>query len=317
MVRSKETASLRNYFIRGRVQTVIPAAALFLLFTLFPLHIQMSIEIKSYIFRFTPGMVHSLWAYRGFILGSVKREFQSRYKGSLLGASWAVISPLSMIFVYLVVFSQVMSAKLPGLNDTMGYGLFLCAGIFTWGYFVEVVNRSIDVFIEHANLLKKSPIPRASLPLIVLLSATLNFIIVFSLFMLFLVATSRFPGSAILALLPLLLIQQTFAVGLGVILGTLNVFYRDVGQMMGIVLQFWFWLTPIVYPPSILPEYIRKLLETWNPLARLISGYQNIILTGQWPDPADFLAPSLLAIISLVLGYVLFKRLSGEMVDEL
>ncbi len=258
-----------------------------------------------------------MWTYRGFVLGSVKREFQVRYLGSLLGAAWTFISPISLIFVYVVVFSQVMRARLPGVTDTLGYGVFLCAGVFTWGYFTEVLNRCLTIFLEQANMLKKSPFPRSSLPLIALLSSTVNFAIVACLFLLFLLLTSRFPGPALIAMLPLLLIQQAMAVGLGVLLGTLNVFFRDVGQLMGIVLQFWFWLTPIVYPPSILPEWIRSLIESWNPMAPLIAGYQQIVLTGRWPEPTDYVVPVIIASGSLILGYLAFRRLSGEMVDEL
>lgn len=264
-----------------------------------------------------PGLARGLWTYRGFILGSVKREFQARYLGSLLGAAWTFIAPITMIFVYVAVFSHVMRVKLPGVGDTLSYSLFLCAGVFTWGYFTEVLNRCLTIFIDQANLLKKSPFPRASLPVIVLLSSTVNFAIVISLFLLFLGLSARFPGPALIAMLPLLLIQQALAVGLGVLLGTLNVFFRDVGQLMGIVLQFWFWLTPIVYPPTILPERIRGLIETWNPMARLMAGYQNIVLTGRWPEPADYLVPSILAAGALVFAYLAFRRLSGELVDEL
>jgi lipopolysaccharide transport system permease protein len=262
-------------------------------------------------------MIRALWRYRGFVLGSVKREFQARYLGSLLGAAWTIISPVAMIFVYVAVFSQVMRARLPGMGDTLSYSLFLCAGIFTWAYFTEVLNRCLTIFIEQANLLKKSPFPRTSLPFIVLLSSTVNFLIVMSLFVVFLALVQRFPGAALIAMLPLLLIQQALAVGLGVLLGTLNVFFRDVGQLMSIVLHFWFWLTPIVYPPTILPGWVRELIQQWNPMARLVKGYQDIVLTGRWPDPADYLVPVTVAAVSLLLGYLAFRRLSAEMVDEL
>jgi lipopolysaccharide transport system permease protein len=264
-----------------------------------------------------PGLIRALWTYRGFVLGSVKREFQTRYLGSLFGATWSIISPISMIFVYLVIFSHIMRAKLPGVGDTLSYGLFLCAGVFTWTYFTDVLNRCLNIFIEQANLLKKSPFPRSSLPLVALLSATVNFAISIFLFILFLAVTGRFPGPAIIAMLPLLVIQQAFALGLGVLLGTLNVFFRDVGQLMAIVLQFWFWLTPIAYPPAILPEGIRSLIEYWNPLARLIESYQEIVLTGHWPVPSDYVGPAILAVASLLLGFLAFRRLSGELVDEL
>jgi lipopolysaccharide transport system permease protein len=119
-----------------------------------------------------------------------------------------------------------------------------------------------------------------------------------------------------LAFLPLLLIQQTFAVGLGMLLGTLNVFFRDVGQFVGIVLQFWFWLTPIVYPVTILPERIRSVIEL-NPMTRMVASYQQIILHGHWPHWEQLQFHTIGALITLILGFIVFHKLSGEIVDEL
>ncbi len=229
------------------------------------------------------GIVRAVWNYRGFVLGSVQREFQTRYRNSLLGAVWTILNPLSMIIVYTVIFSQLMKARLPGVDNNLAYGIYLCAGILVWGFFAEVIGRSQSVFLEHANLIKKLSFPRICLPLIVVLNASVNFAIIFALFLSFLVVTQNFPGWAVLAVIPLLIIQIAFSIGLGIILGVLNVFFRDVGQLVGIVLQFWFWLTPIVYPASILPEGIRPIIEA-NPMAALIAAYQGIFVYGRWPD---------------------------------
>ena len=109
-------------------------------------------------------MLKALWTYRGFILGSVKREFQSKYSNSLLGAAWNVLNPLAMIVVYTMIFSQVMKARLAGVNSTFAYSIYLCAGILTWGLFAEITSRALNVFIENANLLKKLSFPRLCLP---------------------------------------------------------------------------------------------------------------------------------------------------------
>lgn len=257
-----------------------------------------------------------LWAYRSFILGSVKREFQSKYRNSLLGAAWTVLQPLAMIVVYTVIFTQIMQAKLPGVDSMFGYSIYLCAGIITWGLFAEITGRAQNIFLEHANLLKKLSFPRLCLPTVVVLNAGLNFAIIFSLFTLFLLVTGNFPGWAMLALIPLLLIQTAFAIGLGVTLGVLNVFFRDVGQLFGVVLQFWFWLTPIVYPITILPESARALMD-WNPMAGLMAGYQTILVTGQWPDWQNLWLVTLLGVVFCILGLSLFRKRAGEMVDEL
>jgi lipopolysaccharide transport system permease protein len=272
---------------------------------------------------FSPGrpmissaMLRGVWAYRGFVTASVKREFQAKYGNAVLGAAWTVLNPLAMIVVYTLIFSQVMRSKLPGVDSSFAYSIYLCAGVLTWGLFTEITTRAQTVFIEHANLIKKLQFPRICLPLIVVLNASLNFAIVFGLFTVFLVATGNFPGWVFAAMLPVLLLQIALAIGLGILLGVLNVFFRDVGQFFGIFIQFWFWFTPIVYPASILPPAVRDLLA-WNPMASVIGAYQTILVHGRAPDWASLALPALLAVFLCMLGMQTFRKRSGEMVDEL
>ncbi|ELX10630.1 ABC transport system permease protein [Janthinobacterium sp. HH01] len=261
-------------------------------------------------------MLHGLWRYRGFVLGSVKREFQSKYRNTMLGAAWTVLSPLAMILVYTLIFSQVMKNRLPGNASEYGYSIYLCAGVLTWGMFAEITSRAQNMFLEQANLLKKISFPRICLPLIVVLNALVNFGIIFGLFIVFLVASGQFPGAVFLALLPVLLIQVALAIGLGMVLGVLNVFFRDVGQFFQIFIQFWFWFTPIVYPATILPPEVRGLLA-WNPMAAVIQSYQTILVSGRAPQWLDLLPAAVLALLLCVLGLQLFRKRAGEMVDEL
>jgi len=258
----------------------------------------------------------ALWAYRGFIIGSVKREFQSKYRNSLFGALWTVLNPLSMIVVYTVIFSQVMRARLPGVDDGLAYSVYLCAGLLTWGLFAEITSRSQSMFIENANLLKKMSFPRLCLPVIALATATVNFAIIFGLFCLFMLLSGTFPGWPILAVLPVIAIAVTLALGLGMTLGVLNVFFRDVGQAFGILLQFWFWLTPIVYPASILPPSVQPWLAL-NPLASIMAALQGILAAGRWPDWSTLWPAALLGLALCALGLQLYRRHVGDMVDEL
>ena len=266
--------------------------------------------------HFFVALLRSAYAYRGFILGSVKREFQAKYRNSILGAAWAIINPLAMIVVYTVIFSQLMRTRLPGIDTAFAYSIYLCAGVLTWGLFAEITGRAQNVFLEHGGLLKKISFPRISLPIIVVLSAVLNFAIVFALFTIFLILSGNFPGWVYAAMLPILVIQIMFAVGLGMILGVLNVFFRDVGQFFGNFLQFWFWLTPIVYPSEILPEKVRELL-TLNPMAPLIKSYQGILVAGHWPNWASLVPVTLGSLALCALGLHLFRRHAAEIVDEL
>jgi len=261
-------------------------------------------------------MLSSLWHYRGFVLGSVQREFQTRYRNSLLGALWTIINPLAMIIVYTVIFSRLMQARLPGVDNDLAYGIYLCAGLLTWGLFAEILGRSQAVFLEHATLLKKLSFPRICLPAVVVCNALLNFSIIFGLFLGFLLITGNFPGLVVVAMLPVLAIQVLFATALGVILGIFNVFFRDVGQMTGIVLQFWFWFTPIIYPPSILPEGAAQLLEL-NPMLPIVQAYQGIFVEAAWPQWHTLWPMALVSLVLSLMALSLFRKRAGEMVDEL
>lgn len=261
-------------------------------------------------------MLSALWAYRGFILGSVKREFQSKYSNSLLGAAWTVINPLAMIVVYTVIFAEVMRAKLPSVDKTFAYSIYLCAGVLTWGLMTEIIGRAQNTFIDNGNLLKKLSFPRLCLPVIVVVSAGLNFAIIFGLFSAFLLISGNFPGWPFVALIPLLAMLVLFAISLGITLGVLNVFFRDVGQFFGIFLSFWFWLTPIVYPPSILPEALR-LYMAWNPIASLMAAFQDVLVVGHWPRWETLWPVTAMAVFFCMTGLWLFRRHAGEMVDEL
>jgi lipopolysaccharide transport system permease protein len=151
---------------------------------------------------------------------------------------------------------------------------------------------------------------------IVLINAGINFAIIIGLFLGFLLVTGRWPGMALLALVPLVALQMMLCAGLGMVLGVLNVFFRDVGQLFGICLQFWFWLTPIVYPISILPEWLQSLLQ-FNPLTSLIASYQNVFLYGQWPLWSSLLPAFVIGAVFCAIGLRLFRQRVGEMVDEL
>ncbi len=264
------------------------------------------------------GMIQALWLYRKFVFSMVGREFRGRYFGSLLGVFWAVLTPLATILIYLVIFAAVLGAKLPGgRGDTLSYGLFLCTGILSWTYFLETVSKCQTVFLEYANLLKKMSFPRITLPVIVLLSATLNFALIAALFLGILLILGRFPGPAILGFLPLLLIQQGLAIGLGILLGTLHVFFRDIGQIWTVVVNLWFWVTPIVYDIEIVKSDLAQRLIGLNPLTALFLSYQRIVIHGSWPTWQDLEYPLITALLLLTVGLFTFRRLSPEMVDEL
>lgn len=262
-------------------------------------------------------MLRALWAYRGFVWSSVLREFHGKYRESLLGAFWSVANPLTMIVIYTVVFGRLMRNTLPGHEQTpFAFSIYLCAGVITWGLFAEMLGRLNSVFLDNGNLIKKSNFPRICLPAIVTLSALINFGIVFGLYLAFLALIGHWPGQALWALAPLLALQILFTLGLGIFLGTLNVFFRDVGQLTGVALQLWFWVTPIVYTLPALPDNAR-LLMALNPMAGLMQAYQTIFLDKALPAAAPLLPLAVLTAVFLALGAAFFLARVGELVDEL
>ena len=262
-------------------------------------------------------MLKALWAYRSFIWSSVLREFNGKYRESLLGAFWSVANPLAMIVIYTVVFGRLMRPTLAGHEKTpFAFSIYLCAGVITWSLFGEMLGRLNTVFLEQGNLIKKANFPRICLPAIVAVSALLNFAIVFVLYLIFLAIIGHWPGWALLAVVPLLVLQILFTLGLGIFLGTVNVFFRDVGQLTGVVLQFWFWLTPVVYTYSALPEAARNVLK-YNPMTPLMLAYQTVFLDQTMPDFGDLRPLAVLTVLLLLLGASFFLARVGELVDEL
>lgn len=260
-------------------------------------------------------MLVSLWRYRGFVATSIARDFQLRYHGSALGFFWTLLQPIGTVVVLTVVFTRIMQPRLPG-GDAFTYSIYLCAGIFSWGLFAEIVQRELNVFIEHGNYLKKSGFPRSSLPLIVAITALINFVIAFAIYFAFLLAIGRFPGWVAISFVPIVLVIAAFAVGLGIMLGTANVFFRDLGSAVPILLQFWFWLTPIVYPVAAVPEFVRSWFAV-NPLAPVVGALQDVFTEARVPAWQTLVAPTIVALLACVAGLAAFRSQADNIVDEL
>src|SRR6185312_7342883 len=229
---------------------------------------------------------------------------------------WAIAQPLAMIVIYTVVFSGIMKPALAGYDSPFAYSIYLCAGIVIWQLFSDLLNRSVGVFVHNANLLKKVNLPKLALPIVATLSALSNFAVVAILFVGFLLVIDAFPAASILAFGPLVVLVVAFAVGLCVLLGTINVFYRDVEQATTMLLQFWFWLTPIVYPGRTLPDFVASALA-WTPLWPVVHFAQTIFVEDRVPPWSSLAYPAIVAVALLLLGLFAFRNLSGEIVDEL
>ncbi|MFW6345606.1 MAG: ABC transporter permease [Halomonas sp.] len=260
--------------------------------------------------------LRALHGYRGFIAASVHRDFHSRYAGSQIGMAWAVIQPFSLIFIYTVIFATVLHPRLAGHQSPLAYSIYLCAGLLTWTFFSDLLGRATGMFVANAGLLKHIHFPIITLPVINILSALIHFAIILVIFFGVLLLSGFFPGLLILAAVPVLAVLIAFAIGLGLLAGILNVFYRDIEQAIGIVLQFWFWLTPIVYPASILPDTVKGLLPL-NPLYPVFTAMQGLFLEQRLPHWPALLYPLSLALLLLALARRAYRHLGPEIVDQL
>ncbi|MBX9899648.1 MAG: ABC transporter permease [Burkholderiaceae bacterium] len=258
----------------------------------------------------------SLWQYRHFVRSSIQAEFRGRFARSKLGALWMILNPLAQATIFAIVLSEVLAAKLPNIDNKSAYAIYLMAGTAAWGLFAEIVTRCTTVFIDYSNTLKKIAFPRLCLPLIIGGSALLNHLLLLAAIGIVFLFFQHSPTLAWLVLPLGIALIVLFAFGLGILLGLLNVFSRDVGQVMGIVLQLWFWFTPVVYTVDTLPKKFAFLLEL-NPMTPLVRIYQNALLYGKFPAMHDLILPSMISIGVFVFSFWIFRRASTDLVDAL
>lgn len=262
------------------------------------------------------GHVGSAWRYRHFILSAIAGELKSRFARSRVGALWHVLNPLAQAAIFAFVLSKVLAAKLGGVENEAAYAIYLMAGMAAWSLFAEITNRSLTIFIEYAGPMKKIAFPRIALPLIVLGGAMLNQALLLAAIAFVFMFFGHFP-TAHWAILPLGVgVVAMLGFGIGLFLGVLNIFARDVGLVFGVFFQMWFWLTPIVYTADVLGEGVRSVIER-NPVTGVARFYQDVLLYQKWPDLQLLAYPAALGATLCVVAFLLFRRASPEIVDVL
>lgn len=257
-----------------------------------------------------------VYDFRHFISSSIKNDFRARVARSRVGAAWVILQPLAQSAIFAIVLSEVLSARLPGNLGKFTYAVYLLAGMLCWSLFFEIVTRSIGIFIENANLLKKISFPRITLPIIGVGSGLLNntFLAVATVIVCLFMNVK--PSAAWLSLPILMLITAALATGIGLFWGIINVFLRDVSQVAPVLLQLWFWMTPIVYTRETVPSSFAAILQI-NPMTPLVNAYQDVFVKNEFPDFSTLIYPTTLSILALAIAYVTFRRASPDMTDVL
>jgi lipopolysaccharide transport system permease protein len=245
-----------------------------------------------------------------------KRDFVERYSGSVLGLVWAFIWPIVTMAVYIVIFSKIMGAKLPGNHYTYGYGTYLISGLTPWLAFSQTIGRISTIFVDKKDLITKVNISLPTFPFFVVLSESITFGITMGIYVVFLFATDVGLHQTIILLPIVYLAQQILAYSLGFFIAVLQVFIRDLKEVIGIVIFVWFWLNPIVYVTEILPDWVQNLL-IFNPSYWFISAFHDIFVFHRAPNFSYLIALVITGHVILAFGYFLFKKLEKDLRDFL
>ena len=258
-----------------------------------------------------------IFIQRGLIRNFVVRDLKARYVGSFMGLFWSVIHPIVLLvsytFVFLVVFKQ---QPRPEDTGTTNFPLFLFCGILPWLFFQDTLQRSSTVLIDNASLVTKTLFPSEILPLSILLAACVNHIIGFAILLCVIFFTIGKVSLLILLVPVYFFLLMLFTLGLSWFVSSLNVFIRDISQIITVVLTFWFWFTPIFYTANRFPKKLMFLVH-WNPMAPVVIGYRDCLLRMKMPDLSVLAVLAGVSMAIFAAGGLFFRKTKREFVDVL
>ena len=251
-----------------------------------------------------------LYQYRELLKTSIKKDIGGKYKNSFLGVIWSFINPLLQICVYAIVFPLIMR------NNIENYTVFMVCGLIPWTYFASVINRSANVMIENGNIIKKVYFPREILPISLVTSETITFLISTVIIIGFVLITGVGISTLILFYPLLLLAQYIILIGISLIVSCVTVYFRDLQHFIGVFLQLLFYGTPIVYSIDTIPERFRWILNI-NPMTHIIEGYRDIFYYQQMPNMKSIFVIIAIGILVVLIGYAIFNKLQKRFAEEL
>lgn len=258
-----------------------------------------------------------LWelpARADLIFSFAKRDLLVRYKGSALGIAWAVLTPVVMIAIFTFIFAGIFGARFGAGDSHWDYALYLFCGLLPWTMFQETVTQSSNTIVANANLVKRVVFPLETLPAAQAFAALGNQLFAtIALLIATLVIRQNLQLTALW--LPVLLIPQLLlTLGAAWLIASLGVFMRDIAQGITLLLMAWMYLTPIIYPESIVPERFRWFIGI-NPFTSLVRSYRRIFLDGFAPDWRGLLYFTVVALVVFVFGYWWFARTRKNFAD--
>jgi ABC-type polysaccharide/polyol phosphate export permease len=250
--------------------------------------------------------MRQLFGYRDLIVTLVLRELKVRYRRSTIGFVWTMLQPLLMMLVLTMVFSQIF--RFAGLYN---YPVFVLAGLLFWNFFSQTIVSSMTSLKGNAGLLQKLPVPKAVFPIATVISGLINMVFAMVPLFLILIFTGH-PLTPALFFLPVaILVAALFALGAGLLLAPMAVFFVDVIELVGVILTLLLYLTPVMYPMSIVPENLRWLVRL-NPIRSILEIFRDPIYFGKVPPFAHLVVATGLALLFLVVGAIVFRRSSDR-----
>ena len=268
-----------------------------------------------------------LSASRELMVSLTRRELRGKFKRSLLGWTWSLVNPLATMAIFTLVFGFFLKLTIPagqpsGLSN---FALFLLCGLLPWNFLANSINGSMGALLNNSNLIKKVYFPREVLVGAIIASSGVAFLVEMAVLTIALIVAGNFVLPWLIPALVLALIQAVFVTGIGLMLSVVNVYFRDLQHLVGIMLQFWFYSTPIVYPLTVVPLRaelfgidvpVRTLYEL-NPMVRFVEAYRACLYDLRFPPLVDILYLVVFSAAVLAMGLFVFVRLEPKLAEEL
>lgn len=255
-----------------------------------------------------------LWSHRSLVWAFVLNDLRERYLGSSIGFFWTVVTPLLELITYTFVFHVLLAVKFHPAGGWTHYALFLFCGMVTWFAMSDGLTRATDAVTGHGNLVRKIHFPAMVLPAHVIASAVLNQSIRLGVLALAALVLGQGLSWHFLLVPFVVLIQASFTMGLGMVLSTVNVYFRDTIHWVNASLLLWMFVTPVFYPAAVYPKKFILLLNL-NPLAHIVGVYQELILNHRMPHPHSVLVAVAAGVFMLIIGYSVFRQHEGKFSD--
>ncbi len=251
-----------------------------------------------------------VWEHRELLFFLAWRDIKVRYKQTVIGAAWAVFKPVMTMLVFSAIFGTLIGVPSSGVP----YPIFVYSGLLPWTFFASALGQSGSSLVANANLISKVYFPRLVLPIASVLVSALDFAVAFVILLAMMIFYRVIPGAAALLVPLFLLLALLTALGAGLWLSALQVKYRDVGHTVPFLTQFWLFLTPVIYPSSLVPERWR-LLYSLNPMVSVVEGFRwSLLGTGSAPG-GSILVSAAVVLTMFVGGLFFFRRIEREFAD--